>query len=407
MFDPKTIKKDFPILKKKIGKYQLTYLDNAATSQKPIQVIEAIGNYYKFYNANVHRGIHTLSEEATDMYEGAREKVASFIGAKSPAEIIFTKGITESLNRVAFSFLTQYISQDDEVIVVDADHHSNIVPWQLVTKSLGAKLKVLTVDKNGELNVKDFKAQLTDKTKFIAISHISNVLGTIFPVKEMCSIARKIGIIVSVDGAQAVPHMPVNVESLGCDFYSFSGHKMLAPMGTGVLWGRKEILEKMLPYEFGGGMIKKVDFQESTWGEIPQRFEAGTPNVEGAIGLATAIDYLESLGMEQVYAHEKKLTEYALIKLQEIPDIDILGPLDADKRCGLISFVIKGIHPHDLAAVLNNFGIAVRSGQHCTMPLHNKLGISSSTRVSFYVYNTIEDIDLLVKSINKARRILL
>jgi cysteine desulfurase / selenocysteine lyase len=405
-FDVNKVKKDFPILSRKVGKNELVYLDSAATSQKPKQVIDAITDYYENHNSNVHRGIYMLSEEATDMYEGAREKIAKFICANSSSEIIFTKGVTESINRIAFSFLAQYVKEGDEIIVVESDHHSNIVPWQIVAENTGAKLTVIPVDNNGELDLNVFKTRLTAKVKFIAISHASNVLGTIFPVKEVCKLARKMGIIVSVDGAQGIPHLSVDVNSLGCDFYSFSGHKMLGPMGIGVLWGKKEILEKMLPYEYGGGMIRTVHFDKSTWDDIPQRFEAGTPNVEGAVGLAAAVDYLEALGMENIRSYEETLTEYVLAELAKIPDLKVLGPLDAKKRCGLVAFVISGIHSHDVASVLSDIGISVRSGQHCTMPLHNKLGISSSTRASFYIYNDKKDVDSLVIGIKKAIKLL-
>ncbi|MBI2414863.1 cysteine desulfurase [candidate division WWE3 bacterium] len=400
------IKEDFPILNRTFGKNKIVYLDSAATYQKPRQVIGAISNYYENYNSNVHRGIYTLSEEATNLYKTAREKVATFIGATNSSEIIFTKGVTESLNRIAFSFLAQYVTKGDEIIVVEADHHSNIVPWQIVAEKTGAKLVVLPVDANGEIDLKIVKRLLSDKVKFIALSHTSNVLGTIFPVKEICKLARKMGILVSVDGAQAVPHLQVDVSSLGCDFYSFSGHKMLGPMGIGVLWAKKELLEKMLPYEYGGGMIKTVDFKESTWDDIPSRFEAGTPNVEGAVGLAAAISYLEEIGMANIQAHEEELTAYALTELAKISKLSILGPLDAKKRCGLVSFVIAGIHSHDIASVLSDLGICVRSGQHCTMPLHVKLCISSSTRASFYIYNDKKDVNLLIDGIKKAKEIL-
>ncbi len=409
MFDANKIKKDFPILNDAKFNEGLVYLDNAATSQKPQQVVDAVSDYYSHHNANVHRGIYELSERATNMYEDSRAKVAQFIGAKHPEEITFTKGVTESINRVAFCWTMQHVKAGDVILAMESDHHSNLIPWQQVAERTGAKLEVLQVDEKGEISLEQIKQKLdefTGKVKVVAISHASNVLGTIFPVKEICKLAKEAGAIVSVDGAQAIPHMKVNVESLGCDFYSFSGHKMLAPTGIGVLWGRKELLQEMIPYEYGGGMIGEVKTHTSTWGEIPQRFEAGTPNIEGAVGLSVAIDYLEEIGMENVRKHEIELTTYALEKLGEIEGLTILGPADAEKRSGLVSFVVKGIHPHDIAAILSQKRIAVRSGQHCTMPLHDRLGISASVRASFYIYNTKEDIDKLVYEIKEARKLL-
>lgn len=409
MFNADKIKKDFPILNDDKFNRGLVYLDNAATSQKPKQVIDAVSDYYSHHNANVHRGIYELSERATSMYEGARAKVAQFIDAKHSEEIIFTKGVTESINRVAFCYVLQHVKAGDVILAVESDHHSNLIPWQQVAEKTGATLEVLQTDENGQLPLELIKEKLNrakGKVKIVAISHASNVLGTVFPVKEICKLAKDAGAIVSVDGAQAVPHMQVNVESLGCDFYSFSGHKMLGPTGIGVLWGRKELLQEMIPYEYGGGMIGEVKTHSATWGEIPQRFEAGTPNIEGAVGLAAAIDYLSAIGMENVREHEIELTTYALEKLGEIEGIMILGPSDAKKRTGLVSFTIKGAHPHDIAAILSEKGIAVRSGQHCTMPLHDRLGISASIRASFYIYNTKEDIDKLVYELKEAKKLL-
>ncbi|OGC47312.1 hypothetical protein A2886_01755 [candidate division WWE3 bacterium RIFCSPHIGHO2_01_FULL_42_13] len=409
MFDANKIKKDFPILNDPKFNEGLVYLDNAATSQKPQQVINAVSDYYSHHNANVHRGIYELSERATNMYEDSRAKVAKFISAKHPEEIIFTKGVTESINRVAFCWVIQHVKAGDMIMAMESDHHSNLIPWQQVAERTGAKLEVLQVDEKGEISLEQIKQkfdELAGKIKIVAISHASNVLGTIFPVKEICKLAKEAGAVVSVDGAQAIPHMKVNVESLGCDFYSFSGHKMLAPTGIGVLWERKELLQEMIPYEYGGGMIGEVKTHTSTWGEIPQRFEAGTPNIEGAVGLSAAIDYLEGIGMENVRKHEIELTTYALEKLGEIEGLTILGPQEAEKRSGLVSFIIKKIHPHDIAAILSQKGIAVRSGQHCTMPLHDRLGISASVRASFYIYNTKEDVDKLIHELKEAKKLL-
>lgn len=401
MINIKKIKKDFPILNK-----SLVYLDSSATSQKPNQVILAIENFYKTSNANVHRGLYPLSEKATDLYESSRKKVAEFIGAKNFSEVIFTKGTTESLNTVAFGWVENNLQRGDEIMFVDVDHHSNIVPYQIVASRVGAKINIVSVNSDGVFDMKGFKEKLNKNVKFVSVAHVSNVLGTIFPIKEICKLAKEVGAVVSVDGAQAVPHMRVNVQSLGCDFYSFSGHKMLGPMGIGVLWGKKERLKEMQPVEFGGGMIKEVHVDNSTWADIPQRFEAGTPNVAGAVGLSAAIDYLQKLDIENVEEHERSLVDYAVKKLSKIEDLTILGPKDLSKRAGLVSFIIKDIHSHDLAAVLSEYNIAVRSGQHCTIPLHEKLNISSSVRASFYIYNTKSDVNKLVEGLKKAKEVL-
>jgi len=407
MFSPEEIKKDFPILSRKIGDNKLVYLDNAATSQKPMQVIDTISDFYKHHNANVHRGIHTLSEEATDMFEETRKIVGEFIGAASPDEIIFTSGTTESINLVAFGWGMSNLARDDKVLVLESEHHSDLVPWQIVCERVGAELVSLHVNNEGELDLEEIRKNLTDRVKLIALSHASNVLGTIFPIKEICKLTKEKGILVCVDGAQAVPHFPVNVQSLGCDFYSFSGHKMLGPTGIGVLWARRELQEKMTPFKYGGGMINEVTMESSTWTSGPQKFEAGTPNIEGVIGLAAAIQYLKKLGMENVQKHDRELSKYAVEELAKVDGLTILGPKDPKKRTGLVSFVIKGMHPHDIATILNTAGVAVRSGHHCAMPLHKKLEISASTRASYYIYNTKEDIDELVKGLERAHARLL
>jgi cysteine desulfurase / selenocysteine lyase len=400
-------KSDFPILTRKVNGKPLVYLDNAATSQKPQQVIDAIADYYLKSNANVHRGIHTLSEEATELLETTRKKVADFINAPSYEEIIFTSGTTEGLNFLADALTAKFVGPGDTILVTELEHHSNFVPWQKAAERIGAKFDIVEVSKEGQINLQDFASKLNDKVKILAFSHASNVLGTILPVKEICKLAKKFGTITVVDGAQAVPHMPVNVQSLGCDAYVFSGHKMLAPMGIGVVWAKKDILAKIEPARFGGGMIETVSKEKSTWAEIPYRFEAGTPNVEGIVGLGAAIDYLKQLGMEKVQDHEKTLVEHALAELTKVDGLKILGPEDPSKRTGLVSFCLQNIHPHDLSSVLDAEGVAVRSGHHCAMPLHIKMGINASTRASFYLYNDKADVDKLVKGIRKAQKILL
>ncbi len=398
----KDLRKDFPILNREINGNRLVYLDNAATTQKPKQVIDSISEYYSNHNANVHRGIHTLSEEATKLYEDARKKVAGFIGAAHPEEIVFTKGATESLNRVAVSWGLKNLKQGDIVLLSDFEHHSNMIPWLEQTKVVGAKVEYLESNENGEITLEEVKRKISGKVKIISIAQASNVLGTIVPIKEITKLAHEKGILVCVDGAQSVPHMKVNIQSLDCDFYAFSGHKMLGPMGIGVLWVRKEILDKLEPYEFGGGMIEEVTYEKATYTKAPMKFEAGTPNVSGAIGLATAVDYLENVGMDEIRKHEIELNKYALEKLAALKGVQIIGPKEAEKRTGLISFVVKNVHPHDVASILNGFGVAVRSGHHCAMPYHRKHGLMATTRTSYYLYNTKEDIDKLIEGISKA-----
>jgi len=406
MLNLEKIIKDFPILTKKIGGVDLVYLDNGATTQKPLSVIDSISNHYKNTNANVHRGIHTLSEEASSLFEDARKKIADFIGA-DVSEIIFTNGTTESLNRVARTWSSKNLSNGDIVLTTISEHHSNFIPWQIYAKQQGASLEIVNLTPEGLLDIEDLKTKIKNpKVKLIAISHASNVLGTIFPVKEVCKIAENYGVKVSVDGAQGIPHLKVNVKSLGCDFYSFSGHKMLGPTGIGILWAKKEILDTLDPYEYGGGMISSVSLEKSEWAEIPEKFEAGTPHIAGAIGLGAAVDYLNEIGIENIRDHEIELLEYVLPKLQKIEGLTILGPLDPKNRTGLVSFTLEGIHGHDIAAVLNTKGIAVRSGHHCAMPLHTFLKVHSSTRASFYLYNTKQDMDSLVAGIMYAKEIL-
>lgn len=407
MFDVNRIHKDFPILKRKINGHDLVYLDNAATSQKPQSVINSISDYYQNHNANAHRGVHTLAEEATQMYEQARAKVAKFINSAHPEELVFVRNATEALNLIVWSWGKANLKKGDEILLSEMEHHSNLVPWQLLAKEVGAVLKFISFNGNGELEISNLKSQLSNKTKVVSIVHVSNSLGTINPVKEITKMAHEVGAVMVVDGAQSVPHMKVDVQSLDCDFLVFSGHKMLGPMGIGALYGRQKLLEAMPPFLSGGDMIRTVSLEEATWNEVPQKFEAGTPNVADAVGLASAIDYLENLGMENVRQHEIELTQYALQKMSGITGLKILGPLDPQKRGGVVAFTLEKIHPHDLASILDGEGVAVRSGHHCTMPVHTKLGIPASTRASFYIYNTQNEIDKLINGLEKARRLLL
>ena len=407
MFDVEKIREDFPILKRKINGHDLVYLDNAATSQKPRVVIDSIVDYYSFHNANAHRGVHTLAEEATQMYEAVRGKVAKFINARLPSEIVFVRNSTEALNLVVWSWAKTHLKEGDEILLSEMEHHSNIVPWQLLAKEVGAVIKYVPFDESGQIKISDFGIRISKRTKVVSLVHVSNSLGTINPIKEMARLAHEVGAIMVVDGAQSVPHMRVDVRSLDCDFLAFSGHKMLGPTGIGVLYGRQNILEAMPPFLSGGDMIRSVSLEEATWNDVPYKFEAGTPNVADAVGLGAAIDYLEGLGMEKVREHEVELTAYALEKLKDISDLVIYGPPDASKRGGLVMFNLKGVHSHDLASILDGDGIAVRSGHHCTMTVHTKLGIPASARASFYIYNTKEDIDKLVEGLERAKRILL
>jgi cysteine desulfurase/selenocysteine lyase len=402
--DPEIIKRDFPIFKRKIHGKPLIYLDNAATTQKPRQVIEAIREFYENYNANVHRGVYRLSVEATEAYENARAKVARFINAKD-SEIIFTRNTTEALNLVAYSWGLCNLKRGDRILLTEMEHHSNIVPWQLITKHTGAVIDYIPFDEEGLLVKEEIDRLLNLEPKIVSIIHVSNVLGTINNVKEIVEKAHKVGAITVVDAAQSVPHMPVDVKEIGCDFLAFSGHKALGPLGVGVLYGKRDLLEEMNPFLGGGDMISRVWLSGAEWNELPWKFEAGTSSVADAIGLGAAIDYLKSIGMDKVRAHEVKLTDYALKRLSEIPDIKIYGPRELDKRGAVISFNLPGIHPHDLATILDEEGIAIRAGHHCAQPLVTKLGVAATARASFYIYNSESDIDALVEGLYKARRI--
>ncbi|MGE8080673.1 cysteine desulfurase [Peribacillus loiseleuriae] len=401
--NPYEIRKLFPILDQEVNDQPLVYLDSAATSQKPSAVIQSIEDYYRGYNSNVHRGVHTLGTKATDAYEGAREKVRKFINASVMEEIIFTRGTTTSLNIVAKSYGGANLSEGDEIVISYMEHHSNIIPWQQIAKQTGAVLKYVPLQPDGTISIDDVKATITNATKIVSIMHVSNVLGVINPVKEIAAIAHQYGAIMVVDGAQSTPHLKVDVQDLDCDFFAFSGHKMVGPTGIGVLYGKKELLEKMEPVEFGGEMIDFVGLYESTWKELPWKFEGGTPIIAGAIGLGAAIDFLSEIGLDNIEAHEHHLAAYALEKMAGIDGLTIYGPLDPMKRAGVITFNIADVHPHDLATVLDMDGIAIRAGHHCAQPLMKWLDVSATARASFYLYNTEEDIDKLVKGLVKTK----
>ncbi|EAC7982138.1 cysteine desulfurase [Listeria monocytogenes] len=396
MIDIQKIRADFPILAQEINEKPLAYLDNAATSQKPKQVIEALTHYYEFDNANVHRGVHTLAARATDAYESARGKVAKFIHAREVAEIIFTRGTTSAINLVVDSYAEANIEAGDEIVISYLEHHSNLIPWQQLAKRKGAVLKYIELEEDGTISVEQAKKAIGEKTKIVALAHVSNVLGTITPIKEIAAIAHQFGAVILVDGAQAVPHMEVDVVDLDADFYAFSGHKMMAPTGIGALYGKRELLDAMEPTEFGGEMIDFVELYDSTWKELPWKFEAGTPIIGGAIALGAAIDYLAEVGLENIQAHEQALASYAIEEMSKIEGITIYGPKDASKRCGLVTFNLEGAHPHDIATILDEDGVAIRAGHHCAQPLMKWLDVSSTARASFYIYNTKEEIDALI-----------
>ncbi|MFL8936019.1 cysteine desulfurase [Rossellomorea oryzaecorticis] len=401
--DVKEIRKHFPILDQEVNGQPLVYLDSAATSQKPISVIEAVNDYYRGYNSNVHRGVHTLGTRATDGYEGAREKVRKFINAPSTQEVIFTRGTTTSINTIASSYGRANLSEGDEIVITHMEHHSNIIPWQQLAKETGAVLKYVPLQEDGTITLEDVKETVTSQTKIVSIMMVSNVLGTMNPIKEITKIAHENGAVMVVDGAQAAPHMKIDVQDLDCDFFAFSAHKMVGPTGIGVLYGKKKHLNKMEPVDFGGEMIDFVGLQESTWKELPWKFEGGTPIIAGAIGLGAAIDFLEDIGLDNIEAYEHKLAAYALDKMNSVEGITIYGPKDPGQRAGLVTFNIDDVHPHDLATVLDADGIAVRAGHHCAQPLMKWLNVSATARASFYLYNTEEDIDKLVAGLVKTK----
>lgn len=394
---------DFPALNQKINGHQLIYLDSAASSQPPSCVIDAIAEYERNNHANVHRGVHTLSHRATEVYENARDKVVSFINTKSRNEIIFTRGTTESINLIAQSFSRSSLKEGDKIVITHLEHHSNIVPWQLVCEQTGAKLEIAAIDDTGEVNSEALINMLDDKVKLLAISHVSNALGTINPVEKWISIAHDRHIPVLIDGAQAVPHMPVDVQELDCDFYAFSGHKMLGPTGIGILYGKEEHLDKMPPWQGGGDMILEVRFSGTTYNELPYKFEAGTPNISGAVGLGAAISYLQDIGMDRIKNHEKKILAYMIAELKKIDGLRLIGT--AKEKASVQSFLLDDIHPHDLGTILDNQGVAIRTGHHCAMPVMEYFNISGTARASLGLYNNKTDIDRLIESIGTAKKI--
>ncbi|MEJ5250710.1 MAG: cysteine desulfurase [Chthonomonadetes bacterium] len=403
-YDVQTIRADFPILKRRVDGNPLVYLDNAATSQKPRQVIDALVQYYEQSNANVHRGLHTLAEEATEAYETARAKVAHFIGAE-PESLVFTRNTTEAINLVAYAWGLANLREGDLIVLSEMEHHSNIVPWQLVAQRTGAKLHYVPFTSEGELDMEALESLLRQEPKLVAITHVSNVLGTVNPVQEITRKAHAVGAKVLVDGAQAVPHKLVNVTQIDCDFYAFSGHKMLAPTGIGALYARQELLEQMPPFMGGGSMIRKVTHEFSTWADVPTKFEAGTPNIADAVAFGVAVDYLQRVGMEAIQQHEQSLTEEALRLLEAEEDIVIYGPRDARKRCGLVSFNFKHVHPHDVAQILDKRGIAIRAGHHCCQIIMRRLDVTATARASFYLYNTLEEVRAFWKALDDVRKV--
>lgn len=406
MYDTQAIRTHFPILNRTVHGKPLIYLDNAASSQKPLAVIEAMNDYYREYNANVHRGIHTLSEQATTEYEGVREKVARLINASSSQEIIYTRNTTESINLLVNSWGRSNLTAKDAVLITAMEHHSNIVPWQILQAEIGFELRYVPVTDSGELDMDALDRLLDEKVKLFSFMHMSNVLGTINPAEELIRHAHAIGALTHIDGAQSVPHMPIDVLSLDCDFLSFSSHKMCGPTGLGILWGRQQLLEEMPPFLGGGDMISVVTLDKgSTWAELPHKFEAGTPSIAEAIGLGAAIDFLQDVGMQNIRQHEIEMTTYAMEALSQVPEIRFLGPLDPHKKGGVATFILPGIHPHDVADTLDREGVAIRAGHHCAQPLHERFGVGATSRASFYLYNEPWEVDLLVEGVLKAQKL--
>jgi len=394
-----SLKLDFPTLKQKINGNELVYLDNAATTQKPEKVIKALESYYRSINSNIHRGVHTLSIRATKAYEEARSKVAAFINAEHREEIIFVRGATEAINLVASSYVRPILKEDDQIIISQMEHHANIVPWQIICEEKKAELKIIPMNVKGELLIEEIEGMISEKTKFISINHVSNSLGTVNRIEDVIKIAHGNNIRIMIDGAQAVQHLSVDLMKLNADFYCFSGHKVYAPTGIGVLYGKKELLEKMPPYQGGGDMIKSVTFEKTIYNDIPNRFEAGTPNIAGAIGLGVAIDYLVSIGIENIAKHEKELLDYATQEIRKIEGVRIIG--NAVEKASVLSFVIEEIHPHDIGTILDKQGVAIRTGHHCTQPTMDFYGIPATARASFAIYNSRKDVDTLIKSVKK------
>lgn len=404
-FDVLALRREFPILQQEVSGHRLAFLDSGASSQKPRAVIDCLEDYYRRYNANVHRGVYKLSEEATFAFERARGKLARFIGARSQREIVFVRNTTEAINLVAHSWGNANLGPGDRILLTLMEHHSNIVPWQMLAQRTGATLDYLGLDGEGRLALEELDTKLGERTRLVALTHQSNVLGTINPVAMIAERAHAVGAQVLVDGAQSVPHMPVDVKALGCDFLAFSGHKMCGPTGVGVLWARRELLEAMPPFLGGGSMIKVVELDHSTYADVPARFEAGTPAIGEAIALGEAVDFLNGIGMEAIQRHEAELTAYALERLSEVHGLTIYGPPTPVARGGAVSFTLEGVHPHDVAAILDGVGVAVRAGHHCTQPLHRHLDVPATTRASFYIYNLAEEIDRLAAGLDKARKL--
>ncbi len=401
LFDVNEVRKDFPVLHQMVNGHPLVYLDNGATSQKPRAVIDAVSHYYETYNANIHRGVHFLSENATREYEAARDTAQKFINAADRREIIYVRGTTEGINLVAQAYGRPRLKSGDEIVLSVMEHHSNIVPWQMLCQQTGATLKVVPVTDEGELDFEAYLKLLGPKTRIVALVHLSNSLGTINPVKEIVKAARDCGAVTLLDGAQAVPHLPVDVQDIGCDFYAYSGHKVFGPTGIGILYGRRELLESMQPYQGGGDMIRTVSFEKTTYNDLPHKFEAGTPNIVGAIGLAAALDYVSNLGIDAIAAHEDEVVGYATQKVADIPGVRIIGT--AAEKSGIVSFLMEGVHSHDIGTVLDSQGVAIRAGHHCTMPLMKRFGVAATSRASFALYNTKEEADKLVAAIWKVK----
>ncbi len=400
-FNINRIRRDFPILGREVRGKPLIYFDTAASAQRPLAVIDAVNNFYREHNANVHRGVHTLSQEATDLYEGGRRKLAQFINAPSEREVIFTRGTTESINLVAQSFLRPKLKPGDEILVTHMEHHSNIVPWQILCQQTGALLRVVPINQRGELEMGALQRLLSERVKMLGIVQVSNALGTINPVAEICRMAKHHGVPVLVDGAQAMPHMQVDVQALGCEFFCLSGHKMYGPTGVGALWARESTLDSMPPWQGGGEMIRHVTFEESTWNDLPAKFEAGTPNIAGGVGLGAAVDYLSKLGLPEIAAHENQVLSYATEKLAEIDGLRIIGT--ARDKASVISFILGDIHPHDLGTIIDHYGVALRTGHHCAMPVMQFFGVPATARVSFGLYNTQQEVDVFVDALLKVR----
>jgi len=403
-FDVEQVRRHFPILNRLVKDKPLVYFDNAATTQKPVEVIDALTDYYKHYNANIHRGIHSLAEEATAAYEATRDTVQQFINAKHREEIIFTRGVTESINLVAYTWARTNLKAGDEIIISGMEHHSNIVPWQLINEITGAKLKVIPVDDNGELIMEEYHKLLNEKVKLVSVVHASNSLGTINPVKEIIEAAHKMGAIVMLDGAQSTVHLDIDVQELDCDFFAISSHKVYGPTGIGVLYGKRALLEAMPPFMGGGEMIKDVTFEKTTWNELPYKFEAGTPNIADTVALKAAIDFVQRIGKKQIHRHEDDILQYATEQLEKIDGVRMIGK--AKQKVSVASFVVEGVHPQDLGILLDNHGVAVRTGHHCTQPLMNRFGIPGTTRASFAMYNTKDEIDVMIEGLQKAIKLL-